>query len=146
MTMEKNEIVKLFQGHIHCSQVVFSAWADALGLDEEEARRMSAPFGGGAFRGEMCGCVAGALLVLGFMYGHAEEGDEDTDAMQQEKVKAFCDAFIERFGSVVCRELVPFDFSKEGALEEAFASGILFERCPNFVNGALEILDEIIDD
>ena len=63
------------------------------------------------------------------------------------KVKEFKDAFKERNGTLVCRQLLgEYDLSKEGDLEKAMASGIFFEKCPNFIGSALEILEEIMDE
>ena len=49
-----------------CSQAVFSAYAEDLGLDQETALKIAGPFGGGTGRkAETCGAVTGALMALG---------------------------------------------------------------------------------
>ena len=61
------------------------------------------------------------------------------------KVKEFKDRFKEINGTLVCRELLgEYDFSKEGDMEKAMASGIFFDKCPDFIGSALEILEEIM--
>ncbi|MBQ6470295.1 MAG: C_GCAxxG_C_C family protein [Lachnospiraceae bacterium] len=145
-TLSRDEIISLFAGHRHCSQVVMGQWAEELDLDEETAVRMMAPFGGGAFDGEMCGAVSGALAVIGARYGHYELGDAEGNQRMIAKVKEFKDAFKERFGTLVCRELLgEYDFSKEGDMQRAAESGIFMEKCTGFVGAALEILEEIMD-
>ena len=52
-----SEISAMFAGGLSCSQVVLGQWADELGYDEEESRRMASAFGAGMFRGETCGAV-----------------------------------------------------------------------------------------
>ena len=143
-TMEKNEIIRNFAGSIHCSQIVVKQWAEELGLDEETAVRMAAPFGGGCMEGDICGCVAGALLMIGAEYGHCEAGDTEGNAQVVAKAAEFKEAFASKCGSLICRELIGYDFSKEEERTQAFESGVLFEKCPNFVNCALELLDEIL--
>jgi len=60
----------VFSQHYNCSQSVFSAFAEQLGMDQETALKLASPFGGGvARRGEICGAVSGALLALGLARG-----------------------------------------------------------------------------
>lgn len=145
-TLPRGEILRLFQGSIHCSQIVLSQWAEELGYDREEACRMAAPFGGGCFRGDTCGAVAGAMIAIGLRYGHCEAGDVEGNAAMIAKTKEFQEKFIEKHGTLDCRELIGYDFSEEGEFEKAMESGILFEKCPDFVNDALAILDEMMEE
>lgn len=143
-TMEKNEIIKCFTGCIHCSQIVVGQWAEKLGLDVETSIRMAGPFGGGCFEGNVCGCVAGALMVIGAEHGHCEMGDEEGNAQMIAQIGQFKESFKEEFGFLLCKELIGYDFSIPGEFEKAQASGVLFEKCPNYVNGALKILDDML--
>ncbi len=142
--LEKAEIVRQFQGCIHCSQVVLTQWAEELGYSREEASKMAAPFGGGNFRGDVCGAVAGAMIAIGMRYGHHVVGDKDGDAVQKAKVAEFLEKFIAKNGSNYCRDLCGYDFSKEGEFMKAVESGVLFDKCPEYVQSALAILDEIM--
>ena len=54
--------------------------------------------------------------------------------------------FTERFGSTICRDILGFDLSQPGELEKARESGNMSERCPGFVRGASEILQELMQD
>jgi len=105
---------------------------------------IAAPFGGGGFRGDMCGAVAGALMAIGLRYGHTEIGDAAGDEALKAKVAEFQKKFIEKEGSLVCRELTGHNFSEDGAFEEAKEKGVIASKCPRCVNSALEILDEIL--
>ncbi|MGI6766480.1 MAG: C-GCAxxG-C-C family protein [Lentihominibacter sp.] len=142
--MDRNDIVNNFTGCIHCSQTVVEQWADKLGIDKATFMRIAGPLGGGCFRGDICGSVSGALLVIGAACGHWEVGDIEGNERMVEKVNEFNQAFTERAGSLICRELTGYDFSAAGQFEEAAASGVLLEKCPDFVNIALDILDEIL--
>ena len=53
--MEKEKIAELFMKGIDCSQVVAGAFAEELGITQEEAYKMAAGFGGGMGIGETCG-------------------------------------------------------------------------------------------
>ena len=145
--LDKNEIIRQVSGCRHCSQIVIGQWADELGLDEEMAIRMMAPFGGGAFDGEMCGAVSGALAAIGARYGHYELGDQEGNLRMIAKVSEFKKMFKERNGALACRELLQdYDFSREGDLERAMQSTVFFDKCPYFMISALEILEEIMED
>ena len=138
--LTRAETAAKFAAGIHCSQCVLSAWADELGYDESETLRMAAAFGGGMFRGDTCGAVSGALMVLGLYYG---DGTTETDALVQEKTALFQQKFAERFGSTICRELLGIDLGQPGGKQQAAESGKLLSQCPEYVSGALEILAEL---
>ena len=72
--MKKEEIQELFVQGIDCSQVVACHFADEMGLSKEQARKVSACFGGGMMCGETCGAVTGALMVIGMKYGACKRG------------------------------------------------------------------------
>lgn len=142
------EIGELNRGGRHCSQVVAGQWAGRLGLDEEMVIRMMAPFGGGAFHGELCGAVSGALAVIGTLYGAYELGDTEQDDILRAKAREFEARFEERFGSIVCRELLKdydLDYAREGDRERGKETTAPTEVCHVCMRGALEILEEMID-
>ena len=63
-----NRFEKAFALHAegyNCAQAVIGAYADIIGIGEQEAFSIGAGFGGGAGTGELCGAVSGAVMVLG---------------------------------------------------------------------------------
>ncbi len=137
--LTKEELAARFSVGGLCSQCTLEPWADALGYDAEELRRMSAGFGGGMFRGDTCGGVTGSLMALGLALG-------DDIELTKQKVAEFQAAFIERFGTTICRELLGYDLSVPGELEKARASGKMLEVCPVVVRAASEILRGMLKD
>ena len=134
--LSRAEVASKFVAGMNCSQCVLSQWADELGYDEDELRRMSAAFGGGMFRGDTCGAVTGALIAIGMAFG-------DDSALLHEKTAEFQRRFTERCGALNCRDLIKYDFSVPGEKEKAMGAGVTIERCPIFVVTALEILDDM---
>ena len=128
----KDEVKARFAAGQHCAQCTLLPWA-------EELQRMAAAFCGGMFRGDTCGAVTGALIALGLVFG-------DDNAVMEQKTAQFQAAFRERFGSTICREILGYDLSQPGALDAARASGNMTERCPAFVRGASEILQDMLKD
>ena len=86
--------------------------------------------------GQTCGAVAGAVIVLGLA------GVEPKDA--REAVAKLRRRFEARHGSCVCAQLLGADMSDPQQAEEAKASGVLMERCPNFIGDAMDILDQLL--
>lgn len=139
----KSEVAAKFAAGTHCAQCSLCPWADALGYDEEELARMSCAFGGGMFRGDTCGAVSGALMAIGLACGG--DGPAGVEAVK-EKTAQFQAAFAQRFGSTLCRDLLGYDLAKPGEHEKAAESGRLLEYCPELVCGAIEILNELLQD
>ena len=96
--MEKEKIAELFMKGIDCSQVVAGAFAEELGITQEEAYKMVAGFGGGMGIGETCGAVVGAMIVLGLKFGHCDtEHMEQKDIMNAKRAE-FLTKFQEKYG------------------------------------------------
>ena len=57
---------ELFRMGYNCSQSVYAAFAEDLGMSVEEAAKRASPFGAGFGKlREVCGAVSGMVLVLG---------------------------------------------------------------------------------
>ena len=136
--------LELFGRRYHCSQSVFGAFADDLGLRQKQALQIGACFGGGMRKGEVCGACSGALMVLGMQYDRsdpARSGDhEQADALGAD--------FLERFrrenGSYLCKELLGCDLADPAGRASAGAQGLFTKRCPLFVASAVRITEQII--
>ena len=139
------EIVRQFQSCIHCSQVVVAQYAEAFGYNREKCMHMAAPFAGGCFQGNTCGAVSGAMMVLGMACGFSKPWSLEENHQLRELTAAFQEGFSSRCGSLICRELTGFDFSKPGEYEQALEANVLFQRCPRYVNTALALLAELLE-
>ena len=109
--MEKEKIAELFMKGIDCSQVVAGAFAEELGITQEEAYKMAAGFGGGMGIGETCGAVVGAMIVLGMKFGHCDtEHMEQKDIMNAKRAE-FLTKFQEKYGVCSCKGLLKHDIA-----------------------------------
>lgn len=142
--MTKEEIKNLFMQGIDCSQVVTGAFAEKMGMTEEQARKVSSCFGGGMMCGETCGAVAGALMVIGMVYGHSREGDQSQKEIMAAKTGEFKKLFGEKYSSCICRELLGHDISKPGEMEKVLEKGLMFDFCPRVVEDTIDILEKIL--
>lgn len=134
-----------FEEGFSCSQAVFSAWAEELGLDPETALRVATAFGGGmGRRGDTCGAVTGAFMAIGLKHGRVSTDDEETRDRAYALVERFVEEFESRHGSIVCRDMLGYDLSSpEGQRlsEELWPEGA---PCEQAVRDAAEILKEIL--
>lgn len=136
--------VEIFKEGYNCSQAVFAAFSDVLGIDELTARKMAIGLGGGVGRmREVCGAVSGAAMVLGAVYGG--DGAEDKQGAY-EKVQAFAEEFKKDNGSVICREILGIDKAKkETATPDKRTTEYYKSRpCADKVYEAAKIVEEML--
>jgi C_GCAxxG_C_C family probable redox protein len=136
--------VHRFSEGYNCSQAVFSAYAEQLGLDEETALKIASGFGGGMGRlGKTCGAVTGAFMVLGLRYGRSSP-DQATKERVYARIQEFAERFNARNSSLSCKGLLGVDISTPGGHELARKKQLFTTACPRFVRDAAEVLDEML--
>jgi C_GCAxxG_C_C family probable redox protein len=140
-----NKAVDCFKSGFSCSQAVFSAYAEELGLDKDVALKISGTFGGGmAGMAETCGAVTGAFMVIGLKYGKIKPEDEEAKRKAYSLVKVFVKKFKAKNSSIVCRELLGCDISTPEGIQTFKDKNFINSICPKFVESAAEILEEIL--
>ena len=147
MTVEKAAGI-LGQG-FHCSQCVMWHTAEALGMDKKQALKMTGGLGGGCFHGDVCGAVSAGVASLGLKYGYCEPNSAEQNAILISKVNELEARFIEKNGSIVCKELLgglSFAVPEEAAkIMENGLAGVI-KNCPKYCADVCEILDDMIDE
>ena len=128
-----------------CSQAVFAAYAETLGLDQNQALKIASGLGGGMGRMALtCGAVTGAFLVIGLKHGSASVDDKEAKAKVYRLVREFTKAFIALNGAIGCRELLGYDISTPDGQQKAQAEQLFKTICPEAVKVAAEILEEML--
>lgn len=140
----KESAMKLFDEGCNCSQAVLMAYADDYKIDRSIIEKIAVPFGGGMSKqGKTCGCLSGALMVIGLKYG----ADSTTIIANRGKSynmgKGYINKFSETFGATDCHDLIKLDLNKQEELEHAIKN-VFGSRCKNMVGGTIEILDEFL--
>ncbi len=143
--IHEEKAVEYYNHNFNCSQGVFATYAIEHGIDEKLALQIATNFGGGARKGEMCGAVSGALMVLGLFYGHSESDDRETKAKAYAMTEEYMNRFIKENGSVVCRELLGYDLSKSDEREKIMEKNLFRTLCPEIIRSAVDILDELLE-
>ena len=124
---------------------MLSSFGEEFGLAREIALRVAGAFGGGMARmGETCGAVTGALMVIGLKYGMTQAKDEGARDKTYKLAQEFAATFKERYRSINCRELLGYDLSKPEERKVALDKGLFTTLCPQFVQDAVEIAEELL--
>ena len=130
----------------HCSQAVFGAFAEELGIPEKLALKIGGCFGAGMNEGEVCGCVTGALMAVGLKYGQCSDDDMALRAKERELCMELYDRFRAENGSCICRDLLGYDFGKQEDLRYIQQTKLYLEICPKLVESAARIAAELMKD
>jgi len=127
MSKKSDEAYKLFtEDRFHCSQAVFAVFPEYI--DPNMALKISSCFGGGMRKGEVCGAVTGALMVLGLAFGYSDKDDLEHKKLSNEIASKFMDLFKEKYNSYLCKDIIgPRDL------------------CGSYVKFAVEAVEEIIN-
>ena len=140
----KEKAVNYFSQKLHCSQAVLAAFAEECGITEEEAIKLGSCFGGGMRKGEVCGAVTGALMVLGLLYGQKAADDTEGRQLSNKVNDLMMDRFKEKCGSYICNDLLGCDITTEEGHNYCLENKKFTEFCPKMVTAAVEIVEEII--
>lgn len=133
-----------FEEKFHCSQAVFAAFAPQYGISKEQALKIGGCFGSGMYKGEVCGAVTGALMVIGLAYGQSDIDDLASRKKEANLACLFIEKFKEENGSFICKELLKYDLSKQEDIEKAKEKELFTRFCPKMVVSAATILKNII--
>ena len=132
-----DDAVQLFANGYVCSQAVFAAFSEELGLSKEQALKIGACFGSGMRKGEVCGACTGALMALGLKFGENKEKSDEV-------CEIFLDEFKKENGSFICRDLLECDISTPEGVKYAKDNNLFKEFCPKMVESAAKITKEIL--
>jgi len=143
--MTKNEnALELFACGYNCAQSVLGVFSDELGLSREMAFKIASGFGGGMRQGEVCGAVTGALMAIGLKEGFYEQGDVAGKAHIAEKTVAFEAMFEEKYGSILCKQLLGYNPSIELNFKIIKEKGLFTLLCPKFIEDGVIMTDKVL--
>ena len=99
--------VENFMAGYGCCQSVVAAFADLYGLDELQAKKIAAGFGGGVGRLRMmCGAVSGIVMLVGLDCGQTEGSDRDGKSACYKVVQQLLAQSEAENGSLICAEIL----------------------------------------
>ena len=139
--MNKKQIENYLQEGLNCSQTVLMYFHKRYDLSEKTASKIAQPFESGLFRGETCGAVSGAYMVLGLEYGSHEENSR---MIMKEKIEEYNKSFKEKMRTLQCEEILGINISTDENLMIAVEEKKIEEICPRAITASIEILEEMI--
>ena len=84
------------------------------------------------------------LQVHLWFCGHCESEDVEGKSKAYAVSSEFMNRFMEKNGSVVCRELLGYDLTKKEDMAIIQEQNLFRTLCPKMVESAAQILDEMI--
>lgn len=144
---KKEQAMKLFKDGYNCSQAVFGAFADELGLDFETAVKISSSFGGGMGRmREVCGAVSGMFMAAGLKCGYSSPTDNQSKTEHYKLIQDLAAEFRAENGSIICRELLGLEGKDNNYVPSERTNEYYKKRpCAELVGQAAEILEKYFE-
>ena len=124
-----------FKEGYNCSQAVFAAFSEEVGLPRQTALQLASGFGGGIGRmREVCGAFSGAVMALGALYGSDDPAH-----------KTAVYAMVQETGSLICRELLGLD-KPEGSPVASPRTETYYKKrpCVEMVGLAADLLEQYL--
>ncbi|MFQ6060735.1 MAG: C-GCAxxG-C-C family protein [Thermoplasmata archaeon] len=126
------------------AEALAKAIAEMYQIDYKWASNIATPFGGGlGGKGSICGCLAGGMIGIGYLYGRTDAEDKEKKTLAYEKAKLFYERFMDKFGTVSCRELCGMDLSTEEGREQ-FEKENIRGKCAEYVRESGNMLADIL--
>ena len=141
-----DDVSALFKKGYNCAQSLLAVYGSDLGLDYETALRIASGFGGGIVdKGDTCGAVSGAIMIIGLKHASADVNNEKAHAKTHDAARQFIHVFTARHNTTICRDLIGHDLSMHNGNNNSSETDI-FRKCPTFVQDAAEIIEDILKD
>lgn len=141
-----DEAEQLFKSGYNCSQAVFVTYADLFQIDRDTAMKLSSPFGAGFGKlREVCGAVSGMTMLAGLATGTTDAADREGKIANYHMVQEMAEAFREKEGTIICRELLNLkpgeDLAEPSVRTEEYYNS---RPCARLVRTAAEIIESVI--
>ena len=134
----------LFKQGYNCAQSVFCANCDKVGIDFETGLKLASSFGGGMGRlREVCGAVSAMFMLIGLKQGYTSPNDDIAKEKHYAKVQKLAQKFEDKFGSIICRDLLGLPDGKSEAKPSERTEQYYKERpCEEFIKYASELIQQ----
>ena len=133
-----------FREGYNCAQSVLLAFANKVGLKEDEALKLASSFGGGMGRlREVCGAVSAMFMIAGILKGYTEPNNDVVKADHYKLIQDLAAEYKSKHNTIICRELLGLDGTEFSPIPSARTDEYYKERpCEEFIKCAAEIVEE----
>jgi C_GCAxxG_C_C family probable redox protein len=138
--------VDKFLSGYNCAQSVLYSYCDDLQLDKNTALKLACGFGGGmGGKEEVCGAVAGGIIVIGLKYGRGLADGRPATEQTYKLARELMNRFAEMHSSYICRKLLnDCDIMTEEGKKYFKENDLINKKCKECVKSAVQILDDIL--
>lgn len=146
MSRREEQAVRNFTDGCNCAQSVLMAYADVLGLTQEQAALVSVGHGGGMGRLRLhCGAFSAAVMLAGAIEG--EDGAKKAHRPQTyARVQEIHREFIRRNGTISCAELLGRARVPEAPTPEERTPQYYARRpCAQVIRSACQMIDAMLE-
>ena len=130
----------------NCAQAVIYSFSDEREDDDKDLLlKLACGFGAGMGRKEIvCGAVSGGIMALGMKYGRGENKDGALTERTYRKTRELMDKFVEKYGTVICRELLGgCELTTPEGQREFREKDLKNKVCKDCVRAVVEIIENI---
>jgi C_GCAxxG_C_C family probable redox protein len=155
--MRKDQIMAMLDDKVdhymklsgNCAQTTFLALSEQFGLEEKQLLKALTPLPGIAEKGETCGVVIGALMVMGLLYGRDDLNDWQRYRDSLIPTGEFYDRFQSLMGSTRCGDIVERQFGRrldllDPADRQEFLKNDPASKCGEVTKTGVRIAADII--
>ena len=133
-----------FEQKFSCSQAVFGAFAESLGMDIDTAMKVSDCFRGGMCMTDVCGAYTGGLMAIGLKHGRSEADDAAARDLSGNMTTRFTEEFKGHTGGkLTCKDMLGGDMRTEEGKAKMKEQSLRNNVCMKAVCKAGEILEEM---
>ena len=137
----QREFQAMLDAGYHCSQCVFAHWARQMNIQDEFALRLASGLGMGVNHGDSCGAITSTVLALGLVRGFSQGSQSGADGGIEHIVEEFESAFIERNGSLLCRDLLSGGYDAANPDAKVQDDVNPWENCAKYCADAVELAE-----
>ncbi len=135
--------VALFDQGYTCAQSIVLAYSDVFDLDDELAKKISAPFASGMGKlREVCGTVSGMIMLIGLRYPATSPSNKRARVANYNAVQRVVGSFKDDFTTIHCKELMQVIRNRQ--LPEQKLDYPVNCPCSHFIAKAAEIVGKEI--
>lgn len=141
---ESEKVMELWDQGCNCAQAMLGGFGPARGLDQDTARILGRPLGGGVgLSGGVCGAVSGGAMVLGWT---SPAGDDEHAKRLKvfPLVREFLAGFEQEHGTTNCGRLLGLNLGSKEGLEQFQERNMRVTHCRAYVATAARLTAELL--
>ncbi len=133
------QAVELQKSGYNCAQSVSLVFCEKYGFTRDEAAKPSANFGAGMAMGDLCGCLTGMLMVVGYKHGGHGPKDVEGKKLCRQEAKALIELFLAEHNTLRCADMLGCDITVGDNLMKA--KPLIEVQCRALIARCVEILE-----